>query len=92
MSKMRRRWRDLTCAGLLFAGLLAAPGVALYAAYPAKKTDAKDEIAEVCQGEKLGTTVNWYEDMKEASRLAREQGKLLFVIHVSGNFAREEFT
>jgi len=40
----------------------------------------------------LGTTINWYQDKAEAARLAREQGKLLFVMQVSGNFAEEEFT
>lgn len=44
-----------------------------------------------CQGKALGTSVTWYQN-DDAARMARGQQKLLFVIQVSGNFAREEFT
>ena len=47
---------------------------------------------EVCTGEKLGTAIAWYDDAEVAARIAKEQGKLVFLIQVSGNFAREEFT
>ena len=42
--------------------------------------------------EKLGTTVDWVGEPNKAAPLAAEQNKLMFVIQVSGNFAREEFT
>lgn len=104
MSKMRKRWRRLTRAGALFAGLLATPTLLLEAAPPewngtvttnvAEEAagEATGEAAEVCTGAKHGTTITWYEDEEEAAKLAREQGKLLYVMQVSGNFAREEFT
>ena len=41
---------------------------------------------------KFGTTLSWAETPDAAAELAREQGKLVFLIQVSGNFAREEFT
>ena len=43
-------------------------------------------------GKNLGTTITWYKDTKDAAKLAREQDKLVFLIQVSGNFSKEEFT
>ncbi len=40
----------------------------------------------------LGTALHWVSNANEAARLAKQQGKLVFLIQVSGNFAREEFT
>ena len=54
--------------------------------------DSGETSTEVCTGEKLGTAIAWYDDAEVASRMAKEQGKLVFLIQVSGNFAREEFT
>ena len=67
-------------------------GQALLAFGPPVDADLDQPVAEVCTGEKLGTTIAWYDDSQLAARLAREQGKLVFLIQVSGNFAREEFT
>lgn len=41
---------------------------------------------------KLGTAINWMESPDAASRAAIDEGKLVFMIQVSGNFARQEFT
>ena len=60
--------------------------------YPTFESDSDQPATEVCTGEKLGTTIDWYDDPHVAARLAEEQGKLIYVIQVSGNFAREEFT
>ena len=54
--------------------------------------DSEQTSTEVCTGEKLGTAIAWYDDAEVAARMAKEQGKLVFLIQVSGNFAREEFT
>ena len=40
----------------------------------------------------LGTTVHWMESPDAASHAATAEGKLVFMIQVSGNFARQEFT
>jgi hypothetical protein len=49
--------------------------------------------AEVCKPQrKLDTALVWAESINEAAALANEQGKLVFLIHVSGNFEIEEFT
>ena len=90
MQKKQRYWPNLTCAAILFVGL--ASGLSLYADSPYEEAVTAPTETKVCSGEKLGTTINWYQDKAEAARLAREQGKLLFVMQVSGNFAEEEFT
>jgi hypothetical protein len=41
---------------------------------------------------KLGTAITWAESPDAAWRDARDEGKLVFLIQVSGNFARQEFT
>lgn len=41
---------------------------------------------------RYGTAIEWAESLEEATRLAKEQGKLVFVLQVSGHFARDEFT
>ena len=91
MQGMRQRWRE-TVFTLLFAGLLSVSGQALRAFGPPVEADWDQPVAEVCKGEKLGTTITWYDEPRVAARLAKEQGKLVFVIQISGNFAREEFT
>lgn len=40
----------------------------------------------------LGTAIAWADDADQAAQLARQQEKLVFLIQVSGNFAREGFT
>jgi hypothetical protein len=40
----------------------------------------------------LGTTVHWAATPDEAGKLAEKEHKLVFLIQVSGNFARQEFT
>ena len=92
MQETQRGWRNRTCIGILFVGLLTSAGLSLYADSPYQQVAPQSPVAEVCSGEKLGTTINWYQDKAEAARLAREQGKLLFVMQISGNFADEEFT
>ncbi|HVW35848.1 MAG TPA: hypothetical protein VHB99_01045, partial [Pirellulales bacterium] len=41
---------------------------------------------------KLGTAITWAQSPDAAWREARDEGKLVFLIQVSGNFARQEFT
>lgn len=41
---------------------------------------------------KYGTTVTWVDSPREAGKLAAEQHKLAFVIQLSGDFTRDEFT
>ena len=41
---------------------------------------------------KLGTAITWMPTPDAAWRAAVDEGKLVFMIQVSGNFARQEFT
>ena len=40
----------------------------------------------------FGTCINWTDDFASARQQADEQSKLLFVMHLSGNFTKETFT
>jgi hypothetical protein len=42
--------------------------------------------------ESYGTAVNFVKTPREASRLADQQDKLVFLLHVSGNFEDDQFT
>ena len=69
------------------AGLLLAPfGLAVAGKSPAKP--AKE--APTCGS--FGTSVEFVETPKEAAQLAKKQEKLVFVLHVSGNFEDPRFT
>jgi hypothetical protein len=68
-------------------------------AEPNSAVCAKDGCSEATGGEqpnhsdrKLGTAITWAESPDAAWRQARDEGKLVFLIQVSGNFARQEFT
>jgi hypothetical protein len=56
---------------------------------PAGDTPAKKPAA--CAA-KLGTAINFVADPPEAFKLASAEKKLVFVIHLSGNFEDTEFT
>ncbi len=83
------------CALLCLSALIQLAFIAAnIAAEPLVKTDAvdDDEVCVACTGEQLGTAITWFRDTKAAARLARDEKKLVFLIQVSGNFARDEFT
>ena len=83
--------------------LAAAIGVPLFVSIPAAAATGAFKVAgaepdrevctkEGCSDRKLGTEITWAESPDAAWREAREEGKLVFLIQVSGNFARQEFT
>ncbi len=43
-------------------------------------------------GDTYGTAIHWVPTAAEAKKLARDEDKLIFVVHLSGNFTRDEFT
>ena len=57
---------------------------------PAAKSKAQYEIVNGCSN--FGTAINWGASPKEAAELARKESKLLMVMQLSGNFAKEAFT
>ena len=77
-----RRTLLWTAAGVLTA-LLSSSGVRAV-------DQAKD--GEDCGCGSFGTAVTFVESPTEAAKLAKQQEKLVFVLHVSGNFEKPEFT
>ena len=55
-------------------------------------TARADESCGKCGKETFGTSIAWEGDPNEAARKAKDQEKLVFVLHVSGNFEDPEFT
>lgn len=45
-----------------------------------------------CGQEKFGTSISWKGTPTDAAVLAKKQEKLLFILHVSGNFEDAKFT
>ncbi len=41
---------------------------------------------------KYGTALTWVDTPRDAGKLAAEQNKLVFVIQISGDFTRDDFT
>ena len=74
------------CAG----GTCAAPATPL----AVLTNSASDSAAGTCSAglPTLGTTVRWMATPDEAGKRAEKERKLVFLIQVSGNFARQGFT
>jgi hypothetical protein len=67
------------------------PRPAVAPAEPAKPAQpAKSEEAGVCHSH--GTSVDFVDTPSEAARLAKKEGKLVFVLHISGYFEDPRFT
>jgi hypothetical protein len=78
--------------GLAFAGaseLDSKPAVSGPAARPIKPVAPKKEEA-ACGSH--GTRVEFYDTPSEAAKVAKKEQKLVFVLHVSGNFEDPRFT
>jgi hypothetical protein len=71
------------------AGLFLAPLLAL--AGPAKSPLLKPGKEDTGCGS-FGTKVEFVESPSEAAKLAKKEEKLVFVLHVSGNFEDPRFT
>jgi hypothetical protein len=77
-----RRLFLLTAAGLwLIAGASLAHGA-----------DGKGKSGEDHSCGSFGTKVEFVDTPSEAAKLAKKQEKLVFVLHVSGNFEDPRFT
>ena len=54
---------------------------------------ARGQTEQVCAVDRsLNTALTWAKSPGEASEQARQEGKLVFLIHVSGNFEDPGFT
>jgi hypothetical protein len=86
----RIKYRATVCIFLSFLiGLLIASQVTAQETSQEKPA----EFCAKCAGLKTaGTTVHFTDTIKDAQKYAKEHGKLVFMLHVSGNFDKEEFT
>jgi hypothetical protein len=69
------------------ASFAIAALVALSAAAQDKKSNCRR-----CGNENFGTSVEWEGTPQEAAKKANAEEKLLFILHVSGNFEDPRFT
>jgi hypothetical protein len=100
MKRTDEKLTDGQRAGLypmFFLTLLIGMAVGLYLPQSAsgqeKQQEKSSEFCAKCAGLKTaGTTVHFTDTVKEAQKYAKEHGKLVFMLHVSGNFDKEEFT
>lgn len=73
---------------LLAARLLAAaPPPGTNKNHPSQAT-----VPIPCVEGTFGTAVHWTSDLKAARATAKEDNRLVFLIQVSGNFAKDNFT
>jgi hypothetical protein len=79
-----RRTLFVALAGLGFIALL---GLTAHAKEPLDKL-----FTDKPKCSKFGTTVEFVPTPKEAAEIAKKEEKLVFVLHVSGNFETPEFT
>jgi hypothetical protein len=54
--------------------------------------DAPSSKCKGCGNDKYGTTIEWEGSPTEAAKLAKAEEKLVFILHVSGNFEDPRFT
>jgi hypothetical protein len=59
---------------------------------PARGVDLLDDKADKPTCKAHGTAVDFVDTPSEAARLAKKAGKLVLVLHVSGNFEDPRFT
>jgi len=73
--------------------LVAAAGLALVLAAPvAAQPVVKNADEGGTCGRKHGTEVRFVDTPKEAAQKAKNEEKLVFILHVSGNFENPRFT
>ena len=81
------RVRNASLVAAVFSLVFAS---SVFAESPVDEPKAADVTAEGCRN--FGTAIDWVTSPQEAARLARQESKLLMVMHLSGNFAKEAFT
>jgi hypothetical protein len=71
---------------------LGAAGLCLALVAAAVFADAKNDQEDKPACSAHGTTIDFLDTPKEAAAQARKEKKLVFVLHVSGNFEDPRFT
>jgi hypothetical protein len=76
---------------LAAVALIALWGVGGSVNADGKKKPAKPGDGETCTGEH-GTTLHFEKTPSDAAKKAQKEEKLVFVLHISGNFEDPDFT
>lgn len=71
---------------------LLSPALAVLVAASAAGAQEKSPSCKECGTESYGTTISWAGSPSDAAKKAKEEEKLVFVLHVSGNFEDPKFT
>jgi len=91
----------LQAPGQEISGVASNPKITAFATDEVSETDQPNTTSSESDSPKVefpfetklhGTKIPWAPSLKEAIRFGSDSGKLVFLIQVSGNFAREEFT
>jgi hypothetical protein len=90
-------WRPVAAAGVLTVALVILGAAALKPANPPASPKANGPAPPEAQPSAVarqlhGTSVAFVSTPTEAARLAGREGKLLFLLHVSGHFEDPDFT
>lgn len=87
--------RSLVRSRLAVAAFSCGVSCIAWLGWCAASVGAETKPVAACQIGEAGrhdTQVNWVASLEQASKQAKADGKLVFLMQVSGNFAREEFT
>jgi hypothetical protein len=71
--------------------LVALAAAVVSPVFAQEQQDCKKACGK-CGQEKFGTSISWKGTPTEAAALAKKEEKLLFILHVSGNFEDPKFT
>lgn len=85
MTAMKMQWRALVLP-MLFVSLLATIGLDSRAETPVAAGGSEP------RPESFGTAMRWTSDIAAAQEEARRDSKLLYIMHLSGNFQKNTFT
>jgi hypothetical protein len=92
-------WRSRVRSRLAAVGLLSVSWAMVLACAEnaaveevAAEEVPKPAMCQACEPGKHGTQISWAADREDAVKQAKERGKLVFLMQISGNFARQEFT
>jgi hypothetical protein len=88
---MRRLW--LTAAALALAPLAGLPGPGPAKGAPPTPPPSQivpDKTGETCGS--YGTQIEFTDSPADAAKKAKKEGKLVFILHVSGHFEDPRFT
>jgi len=86
------RWAASLCLALAVPGLACAVDLKAKPDRLPNKPSTELKLTDKPTCGSHGTTIDFVDSPREASKLAKKAGKLVFVLHVSGHFEDPRFT